>query len=186
MPKKTIYVRDEDMPLFEKAMKKLGGEESMGSVIVDALRKSLKDYEKEEEEAFRLAVVMNCPLPSVLAECVEYRLQAIPADIIANARFAADAAYAEDPDHFGYVDFTNIDSNEWWEKTKKKASRGKQKRYERFKAAWQLAANRFREQGLEPPAMGWPIPEKEAEHFVRLLISEVQTLEKQGEEEEGK
>lgn len=124
VPKKTIYVREEDIPVFDEAMEKLGGEESMSSVIVDALRERLRDRKKEEEEALHLAMALECFLPSVLAECVERRLRDFPEDVVAKSRVAASAAYLADPDFFIERGYYELDDARWVEEAKTKVGQG--------------------------------------------------------------
>lgn len=51
MPQKTIYVKEEDLPVFEEAMAL--GEESLSGIIVESLREYLdkkKKFEREKKE----------------------------------------------------------------------------------------------------------------------------------------
>lgn len=174
MPKKTIYIRDEDQAIFDEAMRKLGGEAGMGAVIADALRKSLTDYTKIEEEALRLAMLSECPLPGVLGECVEFRLHALPPEIVTKARLGAQLAYAEDPEHFIHADYVALDSTEWWEKAKDMAERGKQRMRESLAEAWKRAAERLRREGFQLPETPAPIRDViKNERFLEALLREL-------------
>lgn len=123
MPKKTIYVREEDIPIFEEAMQRFGGEESMSSVIVDALRERLRDRKKEKEEALHLALVAECFLPPILAEGIERRLRDFPEDVVAGSRIAAQMAYLMDSDFFVESSYWELDEG-WLEAAKEKAIAG--------------------------------------------------------------
>lgn len=177
MPKKTIYVRDEDMPDFEKALKKLGGEEGIGTIIVEALRKSIRDHKEEEEKVFRLSVLANCPLPSLFAECVEFRLQSLPADIVSKVHYYALAAYKEDPDYFINCGFVEIDDHTWWEGVRERAERGKLKADQQIKAVLERTARQMQGE-MKLPERGHSLSDKEVERFVEVFRSELQGLDK--------
>lgn len=172
MPKKTIYVREEDMPVFDEAMAKLGGEESMGSVIVDALRERLRNREKEEEEALRLALAAACVLPPILEECVEYRLRDLPKDAVVKAHLAAAAAYLADPDFFIERGYHELDDERWFEEAKEKAEEGKRQ----LRVALARAKAQMRGEGLALAEKERLLSDKEKRFlkFAEALLSELE------------
>lgn len=181
MPKKTIYVRDEDMPLFEQAMRKLGGEESMGSVIMDALRERLRSREKEEEQALRLAMIAQCPMPEILTECVEYRLQALPAEVVARTRILATAAYLEDPNHFCECNlYWDLDDPEWWKGANEKASLGRDKLANAaIERASQEVETQMLAEGFEYPRTSDKTSKEAIKRFGELLAAQLGFPEEQ-------
>lgn len=134
MPKKTIYVREEDIPVFEEAMQKFGGEESMSSVIVDALREKLRDRKKEEEEVLNLALALETSPAAIFAECVERRLRDFPEDVVARSRLTAQAAYESDPDFFNEHGHWELVLNDeaWLAEAREKVVEGVRLLRERF------------------------------------------------------
>jgi hypothetical protein len=42
MPKKTLYVREEDIEVWEQAQSLAGGDESLSSIVIEALRRYLR------------------------------------------------------------------------------------------------------------------------------------------------
>jgi hypothetical protein len=134
VPKKTIYVSEEDIPIFQEAMQKFGGEESMSSVIVDALREKLRDRRKEEEEVLNLVLALECSPPAIFAECVERKLRDFPEDVVARSRLAAEATYESDPDFFNERGYWELISNEeaWLEEAREKVVEGVRLLRERY------------------------------------------------------
>lgn len=118
MPTKTIYVREEDISVFEEAMKKFGGEESMSSVIIEALREKLRDRKKEEETVLDLVLALECSPPCILAECVEHRLRDFPNDVVVRSRIIARAAYESDPTFFTERGYWELGDEAWFKEAR--------------------------------------------------------------------
>lgn len=100
MPRKTIYIREEDAAVFDEAMRQLGGEEGMGRVIVKALQEQLRDRKAEEDECFRLKMLELCGLPPLLASLVQRRLQDFSLIPLVQAATRAGLALTKEPEHF--------------------------------------------------------------------------------------
>ena len=152
MPRKNIYIRDDDLPFFENALEKLGKDkEAVGAIIVDALKDKISQLEETQERAFKLQMLyllgtLNYP---PLKELAEKRLEKIPEEAKNKAYLKAYYSYLGNKDHFEntqyfldndwYLDFIwngieglMNDKEEWFEEGKKNIDEGK-KRHEEGK-----------------------------------------------------
>ena len=59
MPKVTLYVREAEQDLWERAKALAGGEESLSSIVTEALREYVKRKEREREAQSKLQDAMS-------------------------------------------------------------------------------------------------------------------------------
>lgn len=114
MPRKNIYIRDDDIEFFEKAIKALGEDEAIGTVIINALKEKLGNLPEKRERIFKLQLLNQLNSPAI-NEIIKYRLQNYPENLVYEAEVKAIYAYLGNPDHFSFPVYGNYDSyyTEW-------------------------------------------------------------------------
>lgn len=99
MPRKNIYIRDDDLDVFEEAMEKLGEDEAIGTIIIEALKDKLNRLPEIEEYLLKLQLLKQLDLPA-LNEIIEYRLDNYPKKLVLEAEVKSIAAYLGNPNYF--------------------------------------------------------------------------------------
>lgn len=114
MPRKNIYIRDDDLALFEEAIEKLGKDkEAIGTIIIDALKERLSQLGKLEEEAFKLQMLYilgSLKFPPI-KELAESRLDELPKKVSAKAYKKAYFSYLGNEEHFEVINESDFVSN---------------------------------------------------------------------------
>ncbi len=94
MPRKTIYIRDEDLPIFERARRELDA--PIGTIVIRALQNALAEKNELWHKAFCLQMIRLADMP-ILNELVDHRLQDMPEDIRQETGRLARLAVRYDP-----------------------------------------------------------------------------------------
>lgn len=94
VPRKTIYIRDEDLPIFERARKELDA--PIGTIVVRALESVLQERDELWYKAFCLQLIRLGDMP-IFGELIDYRLKDMPYDIVTEAGRLAELAERYEP-----------------------------------------------------------------------------------------
>ncbi len=195
MPKKTIYISEEDLAVFEKAKEKFSGE-SFSKLIVDALRSRLIDREELREKAFVAELLSRTGIP-ILVDLTELYLQTLPEDIVSKARERG--ALVESTEEGREIIYHGW-AQALWEGSWDNSEFQKAKRLEHAEVswkenlenldpllvdAWSIAYERYRqEKSLEPPTAN-ELFEDLAKHedFLKLIGLELKKLQSEKKQE---
>ncbi len=132
MPRKTIYVSEEDNAVFKEYADKVGDDGGLGKVLADALRERLQQRHELETLAFRLCLLIQGPeTTKLVADLAQYRFDDLPEDIKTEAMAKTLRVMAEDPSFFelrvgeerkSFFEALILDDNEWFEEAEKLAA----------------------------------------------------------------
>ena len=95
LPRKTIYIRDEDLAIFDRAKEEL--DLPVGTIVINALQDALREKEGLWHESFCLQMIRIMDLP-ILNELIDFRLRSLPADIALETDRLALLAFRTSPD----------------------------------------------------------------------------------------
>jgi hypothetical protein len=132
MGKKTIYIRDEDEEVFNKAMDTLGDGEGMGSIIVTALKEKMQNMNELENEAYELSMLVETGLNRYVERALNHYLQIFPGSALEKAEIMIMVIRQEDPEYFTLKGETGsqilkamwADDPTWFEKGKELVKQG--------------------------------------------------------------
>jgi len=137
MPRKTIYVSEEDDVVFKEYAEKINSEEGIGKIVADAMREKLDQHRGLGTLAFHLSLLVQAPgVSEFVRDLAQYRLDGLSDNMKNEGAKRARHVMVEDPTFFdlrineqraSFHDVLIQDDNKWFEEGEKLALHRREK-----------------------------------------------------------